>query len=183
MKSEHELPSGQKVVSQEEWLKARSALLAKEKALTQQHDELARQRRELPCVRVDKSYVFGGPRGKVSLADLFDGRSQLVVYHFMLGPDWKEGCPSCSYLMDHLDGAIGHLKARDRDVRVGFAGAAVHDRGVQKTDGVAFRVGFVPRDELQQRLWCLLHQGTDRHGKAVVQLRHDCSVWRGVARA
>lgn len=113
MKAAHELPSGQKIVSQEEWLKARSALLAKEKALTRQHDELARQRRELPCVRVEKSYAFDGPRGKVSLAELFDGQDQLVIYHFMLGPDWKEGCPSCSYLMDHLDGAVAHLRARN----------------------------------------------------------------------
>jgi len=113
MISPQTLASGQRVVSRDEWLKARTALLGKEKALTQQHDALAKERRELPCLKIDKAYVFDAPRGKVSLADLFDGRGQLVVYHFMLGPDWKEGCPSCSYLMDHLDGAIGHLKARD----------------------------------------------------------------------
>jgi len=113
MKSSQTLPSGQKVVSKDEWRKARIALLAKEKALTHQHDELARERRELPCVKVEQAYTFDGPRGKLSLADLFDGRNQLVVYHFMLGPDWQEGCPSCSYLMDHLDGAIVHLQARD----------------------------------------------------------------------
>src|SRR5580698_1563637 len=102
-----------KVVSQTEWLAARKELLVKEKEFTRLRDELSRQRRNLPWEKVEKQYIFDGPNGKVSLADLFDGRNQLIIYHFMLGPDWKEGCPSCSYLMDHLDGAIGHLKARD----------------------------------------------------------------------
>ena len=101
------------VVSEDQWVEARRALLAKEKQLTRQHDELARARRELPWVRVDKKYEFDAPRGKVSLADLFGGRSQLLIYHFMFGPDWKEGCPSCSYVSDHLDGAVPHLAARD----------------------------------------------------------------------
>ena len=74
---------------------------------------MARQRRELPWTRVDKNYVFEGPQGKVSLADLFDGRIQLAIYHFMLGPDWTEGCPGCSYVTDHMDGALEHLGARD----------------------------------------------------------------------
>jgi predicted dithiol-disulfide oxidoreductase (DUF899 family) len=101
------------VVSEKQWVEARRALLAKEKQLTRQHDEIARARRELPWVRVEKKYVFDAPRGKVTLADLFDGRSQLLIYHFMFGPDWKEGCPSCSYVCDHLDGAVPHLGARD----------------------------------------------------------------------
>lgn len=102
-----------KVVSPKEWFQARTELLAKEKAFTRQYDELVRQRAELPWVKVEKEYVFEGPRGKVTLADLFGEQSQLVVYHFMFGPEWTEGCPSCSYLMDHVDGAIQHLKARD----------------------------------------------------------------------
>jgi predicted dithiol-disulfide oxidoreductase (DUF899 family) len=102
-----------KVVSKEEWLQARVLLLAKEKELTRRHDELSRQRRELPWVKVEKEYVFEAPQGKARLADLFDGRSQLVTYHFMFGPEWTEGCPSCSFLMDHVDGAIVHLNARD----------------------------------------------------------------------
>jgi predicted dithiol-disulfide oxidoreductase (DUF899 family) len=102
-----------KVVSKEEWLQERVLLLAKEKELTRQHDELSRQRRELPWVKVEKEYVFEAPQGKATLADLFDGRSQLVTYHFMFGPEWTEGCPSCSFLMDHVDGAIVHLNARD----------------------------------------------------------------------
>jgi len=102
-----------RIVSQEQWVQARRAHLAKEKQLTRQRDELARERRELPWVRVEKDYVFDSPRGKVRLADLFGGHSQLVVYHFMFGPDWKEGCPSCSFVSDHLDGAVPHLAARD----------------------------------------------------------------------
>ena len=102
-----------KVVSKSEWLRARSEFLAREKELTHLSDELARQRRELPWTRVEKDYVFTGPQVKLSLADLFLGRSQLATYHFMFGPDWEEGCPGCSYLMDHMDGAIAHLRARD----------------------------------------------------------------------
>src|SRR5712672_3206172 len=86
-----------KVVSETEWLTARKDLLAKEKALTRLRDQLAAERRALPWVKVEKEYVFDTPEGKKTLADLFDGRSQLIVYHFMFGPDWKEGCPSCSF--------------------------------------------------------------------------------------
>jgi predicted dithiol-disulfide oxidoreductase (DUF899 family) len=101
------------VVSQEQWLEARKALLAKEKEFTKARDALAAQRQALPWVKIDKSYAFDGPNGKQSLADLFDGRSQLIVYHFMLGPGWEQGCPSCSYLADHFDGANIHLAQRD----------------------------------------------------------------------
>jgi predicted dithiol-disulfide oxidoreductase (DUF899 family) len=101
------------VVSKSQWLRAYGDFLTQEKELTKRSDELSRQRRELPWTRVEKNYVFTGPQGKASLADLFDGRSQLVTYHFMFGPDWVEGCPGCSYVTDHLDGAIEHLKARD----------------------------------------------------------------------
>src|SRR5258707_2839935 len=101
------------IVSREQWIEARKTLLAKEKELTRQRDELSRRRRELPWVKVDKNYVFDGPNGKETLADLFAGRSQLVVYHFMLGPGWEEGCKSCSYLADHFDGADLHLPHRD----------------------------------------------------------------------
>ena len=104
---------GHKVVSNDEWTEARKAFLAREKEFTRQRDELSKQRRELPWTRVEKNYTFEGPDGKRTLADLFDGRSQLIVYHFMLGPGWGEGCKSCSYLSDHFDGAVPHLKARD----------------------------------------------------------------------
>ena len=103
----------QPIVSREEWIEARKALLAKEKENTRQLDDLARQRRQLPWVRVEGNYTFDAPQGKVTLAELFRGKSQLLVYHFMFGPDWAEGCPSCSYVSDHLNGAVPHLAARD----------------------------------------------------------------------
>ncbi len=102
-----------KVVAPAEWVAARKELLKKEKEFSRLRDELSRQRRELPWEKVEKSYVFDGPKGKETLADLFGGRSQLIVYHFMLGPDWKEGCPSCSFISDHIDGSVVHLAARD----------------------------------------------------------------------
>lgn len=101
------------VVSPEKWLAARRELLREEKEFTRQREKLAARRRELPWVKVEKAYTFEAPGGRVSLADLFDGRSQLVVYHFMFGPGWEEGCKSCSYVSDHLDPAVVHLKARD----------------------------------------------------------------------
>jgi predicted dithiol-disulfide oxidoreductase (DUF899 family) len=102
-----------KIVSREEWLAARKAYLAKEKEFTRARDRLTAERRALLWVRIDKPYVFATPAGKKTLADLFDGRSQLVIYHFMLGPDWIEGCPSCLLLADHFDGAATHLAQRD----------------------------------------------------------------------
>jgi predicted dithiol-disulfide oxidoreductase (DUF899 family) len=101
------------VVSQAEWLEARKKLLLEEKSYTRQGDALAAERRNLPWVRVERDYVFEGPGGNQSLADLFDGRSQLIVQHFMFGPGWKEGCPSCSYMADHVGGALVHLAHRD----------------------------------------------------------------------
>ncbi|HEY6967217.1 MAG TPA: DUF899 domain-containing protein [Burkholderiales bacterium] len=106
------MPEG-KVVSQQEWQAARKALLAKEKAFSRQRDEIARARRALPWVKVEKDYAFDAPQGKVTLAGLFGPRSQLIVYHFMLGPGWDAGCKSCSYLADHFDGMLPHLAARD----------------------------------------------------------------------
>jgi predicted dithiol-disulfide oxidoreductase (DUF899 family) len=97
------------VVSHEEWLSARTAFLAKEKEFTRQRDELSRQRRELPWEKVDKQYVFDGPSGKETLAELFENRSQLIVYHFMFAPDWDEGCPHCSFWADNFNGIGVHL--------------------------------------------------------------------------
>jgi len=102
-----------RIVSQAEWLAARKELLKKEKEFSKLRDELSRQRREMPWEKVEKAYMFDGPKGKESLAELFGGRSQLIVYHFMLGPDWKEGCPSCSFISDNIDGSVVHLAARD----------------------------------------------------------------------
>ncbi len=105
--------TGAKVVSHAEWLAARKQFLEKEKELTHLRDELSRQRRELPMEKVEKNYVFDGPSGKVTLADLFGGRSQLMVYHFMFGPGWKEGCPSCSFIADQFDSIRLHMAQRD----------------------------------------------------------------------
>lgn len=101
------------VVSREEWLEARRALLTKEKEMTRMRDRVNAARLALPWVRVDKDYVFATPAGAKTLSELFDGRSQLVIYHFMFGPDWEAGCPGCSFLADHLDGAIVHLNNHD----------------------------------------------------------------------
>ena len=101
------------IVSRSEWLAARRALLAKEKEFTHARDALSAERRTMPWVEIDKPYVFDGPDGRETLADLFGGHSQPIIYHFMLGPGWVQGCPSCSFLADHFDGAIAHLAQRD----------------------------------------------------------------------
>jgi predicted dithiol-disulfide oxidoreductase (DUF899 family) len=106
------------IVSRDAWIVARQQLLAREKELTRLRDQLNAQRRELPWVKVEKNYVFDGPDGKQTLADLFDGRSQLVVRHFMFGPGWGEGCTGCSFNADHLDGALVHLENHDVTVVV-----------------------------------------------------------------
>ena len=102
-----------KIATRTEWLEARKELLDKEKALTRLHDHLAAERRKLPWVRVEKPYVFDTEAGKVSLADLFEGRSQLIIRHFMLGPGWKAGCLGCSFSTDHDQGALVHLTHHD----------------------------------------------------------------------
>lgn len=107
-----------KVVSSREWLEARKSHLAKEKALTRQRDALLRERRELPWVKVEKEYVFEGPDGKKTLADLFEGKSQLIVYHFMFGPEWEQGCPSCSMVADTIDANLVHVTQHDVSLAV-----------------------------------------------------------------
>ncbi len=101
------------VVSREEWLEARRALLLKEKEATHLRDKVNAERMALPWVKVEKDYAFDTPDGKRSLSELFDGRSQLIIYHFMLGPDWEAGCPGCSFLSDHVDGTLPHLNNHD----------------------------------------------------------------------
>jgi len=125
-----------KIVSRKEWLAARKKLLAKEKQLTQERDAIAAERRQLPWVKVEKNYVFDSSAGKKTLADLFESKSQLIVYHFMFGPDWKEGCPSCSFNMDHTDGALVHLTQRD----VSFA--AVSRARLSKIEEFKKRMGW-----------------------------------------
>jgi predicted dithiol-disulfide oxidoreductase (DUF899 family) len=101
------------IVSKNEWIEARKVLLKKEKEFTKLRDQLSQQRRDLPWVAVDKEYVFDGPNGKETLSDLFDGRSQLIVYHFMYDPNWDVGCPSCSFWADNFNDIIVHLNQRD----------------------------------------------------------------------
>jgi predicted dithiol-disulfide oxidoreductase (DUF899 family) len=102
-----------KVVSQKEWLTARTALLAKEKKFTKLRDQLSQERRNLPWVSVAKEYVFEGPKGRETLAALFEGRSQLIIYHFMFAPDWDAGCKHCSFWADNFNDIIVHLNHRD----------------------------------------------------------------------
>lgn len=102
-----------RVVSQEEWLAAREQLLIKEKKLTRERDVLAAERRALPWFKIEKNYVFDTPGGKKTLVELFEGRSQLLVYHLMFAPDWEAACLGCSYVCDHFDGALQHLANRD----------------------------------------------------------------------
>lgn len=102
-----------KIASHDEWLAARKALLAKEKAFTRERDALSAARRDLPMVKVEKRYVFEGAAGSKTLAELFEGKRQLIVYHFMFDPSWDEGCKSCSFIAESFDGMLPHLGARD----------------------------------------------------------------------
>jgi predicted dithiol-disulfide oxidoreductase (DUF899 family) len=125
-----------RIVSEADWLAARKAHLAKEKEFTQRREELARERRALPWVKVEKNYVFEAPEGKVTLADLFDGKSQLIVQHFMFGPDWNEGCPSCSFWTDNFNGIDAHLAHRDTSF-------ALVSRGpIEKLEAYRKRMGW-----------------------------------------
>ena len=105
--------TGHPVVSREEWIVARRLLLQKEKELTRMYDRLSAERRELPWAKIDKHYVFDGPNGKQTLADLFEGRSQLIVQHFMFAPGWAEGCVGCSFSADNVDNCLPHLENHD----------------------------------------------------------------------
>jgi predicted dithiol-disulfide oxidoreductase (DUF899 family) len=125
-----------KVGTREEWLAARLELLAREKELTRCSDELARQRRELPWVRIEKEYTFETDEGTKTLIDLFDQRSQLLVFHFMFGPEDTEGCPGCSFMVDHVDGAVVHLNHRD----VTFVAAS--RAPLEKLNGYKRRMGW-----------------------------------------
>ena len=127
------------IVSQDEWLKARKQLLAKEKEFSRARDQLSAARRALPWVKVEKDYVFDGPDGKESLSDLFGGKSQLIVYHFMLGPGWVQGCPSCSFLADHFDGAVVHLAQRDATLVVVSRAPLAEIQAYKKRMGYKFK--------------------------------------------
>jgi predicted dithiol-disulfide oxidoreductase (DUF899 family) len=130
------IETGPKVVSRDEWLAARKELLGREKALTTARDALSAARRALPWVKVEKTYVFDTPSGRKMLAELFDGRSQLIIKHFMLGPDWEEGCVGCSFEMDHVEAALQHIE--QHDVRV----VAVARAPLAKIEAFRKRMGW-----------------------------------------
>ena len=125
-----------RVVSHDEWIEARKQFVAREKELTRLRDRLSQERRDLPWERVDKAYIFDGPDGKETLADLFAGRSQLVVYHFMFHPDWEAGCPSCSLFADSFNGIVVHLEQR------GVTFVAVSRASFSKLDAYRTRMGW-----------------------------------------
>jgi predicted dithiol-disulfide oxidoreductase (DUF899 family) len=125
-----------KVVSPNEWVEARKKLLIQEKEFTRVRDQVSAQRRELPWVKVETEYVFEGPAGKETLADLFEGRSQLVIYHFMFAPEWEEGCPSCSFWADNFNPIVIHLNHRD----VTFA--AISRAPIEKLNAFKERMGW-----------------------------------------
>ena len=139
---------GHEVVSQGEWIASRKELLRKEKEFTKLRDELSQRRRELPWERVEKEYVFDGPNGKVTLAELFGGKSQLIVYHFMFGPGWEAGCPSCSYLADHFDGSLVHLANRDVTLAAISRAPMAQIDAFKKRMGWRVPMGVVVRERL-----------------------------------
>src|SRR5262245_23234844 len=140
-----------RIVSQAEWRGARKALLAEEKEFTRQRDTLNAERRRLPMVRVDKDYVFESPHGPARLVDLFEGRQQLIVYHFMFDPSWDAGCPSCSFLTDNI-GLLAHLHARRTTLALVSRAPLAKLESVSKAHGLDDSLVFVVRQRLQLRL-------------------------------
>lgn len=133
-----------RVVTHNEWIAARTDLLAKEKEFTRLRDDLSQARRELPWEKVEKNYVFRGENGQVSLAELFAGKTQLIVYHFMLGEDWDEGCPSCSFWADNFNGIDVHLA--HRDIRLLAVSTAAIDRITHYRNRMGWRFDWVSCD-------------------------------------
>jgi predicted dithiol-disulfide oxidoreductase (DUF899 family) len=138
-----------RIVTRDEWLAARKAHLAREKELTRLRDQLSAERRELPWVKIERPYVFDGSAGRETLADLFDGRSQLIIKHFMLGPGWQEGCVGCSFHADHIDGALMHLVHHDVTLLAVSRAPLAEIEAFKNRMGVALQMGVVPRQRLQ----------------------------------
>ena len=147
-----------KVGTQEEWQAARDELLAEEKELTRRNDELARKRRELPWVPVERTTASRPLRGPSRSPDLFDGRSQLLIYHFMFGPDYEGGCPVCSSIADNLNPNAIHLAARDTKLMLVSRAPAGEAPGLQEADGLEPRLGLDRGQRLQPRAWLPAHQ-------------------------
>ena len=165
-----------RVVSRDQWIEERKGLLAREKEFTRLRDQLSHERRELPWVRVDQEYVFEGANGKQTLADLFAGRRQLIIYHFMFDPSWEEGCPSCSFWADNFNGIIVHLNHRDVSLvaisRAPFAKLAAFQRRMGwgfnwlssfGTDfNTDFNVSFTPEKLAQGRPFTIMPRARPR---------------------
>jgi predicted dithiol-disulfide oxidoreductase (DUF899 family) len=169
------------VVPSDRWVSERKTLLAREKELKRLHDQIARERRALPWERVEKGYAFDAPGGRCTLSDLFGGRRQLLVQHFMFGPGWEQGCPSCSFMADHSDGMNLHLAQRDVTlVAISRAPLADIERFRQRM-GWRFK-WVVAWQRLQPRLRCQLHAGRTGQGRGLLQLRRAAFRVGGVAR-
>jgi predicted dithiol-disulfide oxidoreductase (DUF899 family) len=138
-----------KVVPQKEWLVACKKFLLKEKKFTKLRDKLNLERRKLPWVKIEKDYVFDGSAGKVPFADLFCGKSQLLIYHFMFSPDWEEGCEHCSFWADHFDSVNLHIGQRDTAFAVVSRAPWKKIETVQKADGLEFPVVLLIRQRFQ----------------------------------
>ena len=163
--------------TRKEWLAARLELLEAEKELTRRSDELARRRQELPWVRIDKEYRFETDEGSVSLADLFQGRSQLVVYHFMFGPDYTAGCPSCSAIADGFNGFVVHLANHDVMLCAVSRAPLAKLQAYKRRMGWTLSLGVLARQRLQLRLQCLVHRGATARGGRRIQLPARGGVW------
>ena len=146
-----------KIGTRKQWLDARLELLKAEKELTRRSDELAKQRQALPWVRIDKEYRFDTDAGAASLKDLFRGRSQLLVYHFMFGPDYKAGCPSCSMIADGFEGFAVHLANHDVALSRRLARAVSKAAGLQAPHGLDIPVGVFERRRIQLRFQDRVH--------------------------
>jgi predicted dithiol-disulfide oxidoreductase (DUF899 family) len=160
-----ELPMiSHEIVSKEQWLEASRELLAEEKAWTRERDRLSRKRLALPWVKVEKEYRFTGETGPVTLSELFDGRSQLVVYHFMFGPEWQEGCPGCSLLADQVDGARQHFEHRDLSFVAVSRGPIEKLQNYRQRMGWAFRWVSSAGNDFNFDLHVSFPKGTREHG-------------------
>ena len=162
-----------KIGTREEWLAAHMELLEAEKELTRRGDELARRRQELPWVRIDKEYRFETDEGEASLADLFRGRSQLLVYHFMFGPEYTAGCPACSAIADGFDGSVVHLANHDVTLCAVSLAPLAKLQAYKRRMGWSFPWGVIVRHRLQLRLPGLAHGGAAAVGSGRVQLPPD----------
>ena len=168
-----------KTGTREEWLAARLELLEAEKELTRRSDELARRRQELPWVRIDKEYRFETDEGSASLADLFRGRSQLLVYHFMFGPDYTAGCPSCSAIADGFNGFVVHLANHDVTLWAVSRAPLAKLQAYKRRMGWTLPLGVLVRQRLQLRLQRLVHRGATARGRHRIQLpARGGAAWR-----